>query len=146
MKNKVVQQDNDCWVVVLDRDDQHSFSFWTCSFVLKTYFLSCLFYYYTRGHPLSPYVYWRGNYRYMGCGFRTKRSKVRALTIIGILPGLGGGEGRKFMFCTGSLTRLAIHTDLAGMLNWKLMSTQAAGIKHLFFTWCNGNHQWAAMP
>ncbi len=31
---------------------------------------------------------------------RTQRSKTRAVTLIGILPCLGEGEGRGFMFCT----------------------------------------------
>ncbi len=34
----------------------------------------------------------------------------------------------------------------AEMLNSKLLSKQAAGIKHLYFTLCDGNHQWPARP
>jgi hypothetical protein len=33
-------------------------------------------------------------------GYRTKRAKARAATLIGIYPRLGEGEGRMFMFCT----------------------------------------------
>jgi hypothetical protein len=32
--------------------------------------------------------------------FRTQKTKARVATLIGILPCLGEGEGRGYMFCT----------------------------------------------
>ncbi len=105
------------------------------------------------------------------------------MTLIGILPCLGAGDGQRLMFCilmeayngllyawfqqrcwlvsciamvqeTGRdscfvpgwrLKWLAGGMVSAEMLNCKLLSTQAAGIKHLYFKWCDRNHQWPAM-
>jgi hypothetical protein len=55
--------------------------------------------------------------------------------MIGIFPSLGEGEGRWFMFfyCDGSLKRIAVHSVFTEMLNFKLLSARAAGIKHLTF-------------
>ncbi len=59
--------------------------------------------------------------------------------LIGILLWLGEGEGLGFLFYT------LMEAWLAVMLSFKLLTTQAAGIKLLYFTWCDVNHQWPAM-
>jgi hypothetical protein len=59
-------------------------------------------------------------------GLRKQRSKLRAVTLIGIVPGLGEGKGRGFMFFGFMVS--------AEMLHFKLLSTKAAGIMHLYFT------------
>ncbi len=52
-------------------------------------------------HPLFLIFYWRGTHWVHGVRQnRTQRSKFRAVTLIGILPCLGEGDGRGFMFCT----------------------------------------------
>ncbi len=69
------------------------------------------------------------------------------VTQIGILPMFRWRRGARIhvLYSDGSLKWLAVCMVSAEMLNCKLLSTQAAGIKHLYFTWCDGNHQWPAM-
>jgi hypothetical protein len=67
--------------------------------------------------------------------YKIQRSKLRAVTLIGILPCLGEREGRRFIFLPdGSLIWLAVCMVSAEMLNYNLLSTQAAGIKHLYIS------------
>ncbi len=65
----------------------------------------------------------------MGCD-STQRSMARVVTLIGTLPCLGEGVGG----FDGRLKCLAVRMVIAEMLNCKLLSIQAPGIKHLDFT------------
>jgi len=49
------------------------------------------------------------------------------------------------LYSDRSLKWLAVCMVLAEMLNCKLLSAQAADIKHSYFTWCDGNYEWPAM-
>jgi hypothetical protein len=40
-----------------------------------------------------------------------------------------------FFYCDESLKRLAVHSVFTEVLNCKLLLAQAAGIKHLYFSW-----------
>ncbi len=63
------------------------------------------------------------------------------MTLIGMLPSLDEGDWFRFMFCTVTKAKwLAVCMVSAEMLNCKLLSTRAAGMKALYFTWCGGNH------
>jgi hypothetical protein len=63
------------------------------------------------------------------------RSKARAATLIGIVPCSGEGEeaGIHVLLSDGSFKWHAVCMVSAEMINCKLLSTQAAGIKHLYF-------------
>jgi hypothetical protein len=50
-----------------------------------------------------------------------------------------------FFYSDGGLKWLAVCMVSAEMLNWKLLSTHAAGTKHLNFSWYDGNHQCPAI-
>jgi hypothetical protein len=68
--------------------------------------------------------------------------------MVGIFPNLGEGEGAGIhvLYFDGSLKWLAVCSMVsAEMLICKLLSTQAAGIKHLYFTLCGINHQWPTL-
>jgi hypothetical protein len=70
------------------------------------------------------------------------------VTLIGILPSLGEGEWAAIhvLYSDRSLKWLAAFMVSAEMVNRKLLSTQAAGIKHLYFTlYSDGNQQRPAM-
>jgi hypothetical protein len=67
----------------------------------------------------SRICYWRGNFRWKS------------------IP--------QVLYSDGSLKWLAVCMVSEEMLNFKLLSTQAAGIKYLYFTWCDWNHQRPAM-
>ncbi len=51
------------------------------------------------------------------------------------------GEDLRFVLWL-KLKMFAVCMVSAEMLNCKLLSTQAAGIKYLYFTWCDGNYPW----
>jgi hypothetical protein len=53
--------------------------------------------------------------------------------------------GDYVLYSDGSLKWFVVCMVSAVMLNYKLLSTQAAVIKHLNITLCDGNHQWLAM-
>jgi hypothetical protein len=59
------------------------------------------------------------------------------VTLIGIVPCLGEEEGAGIhvLFSDGSLKWHAVCMVSAEMLNCKLLSAKAAGIKHLYFQW-----------
>ncbi len=66
--------------------------------------------------------------------YKTQRSKLRAVTLTGILL-----CGINVLYSERSLKWLAVCMVSAEMLIAQLqaLSTQAAGIKHLYFTWCD---------
>jgi hypothetical protein len=57
------------------------------------------------------------------------------MTLIGISPSLGEGKGAGIhvLYSDRSLKLLSVCRVSVEMLNCKLLSTQAAGIKHLYF-------------
>jgi hypothetical protein len=62
--------------------------------------------------------------------------------ILNIKPRWRKGAGIHVLYSDRSLKWLAICMVSAEMIKCKLLSAQSAGIKDLYFTWCDGNHQW----
>jgi hypothetical protein len=63
-----------------------------------------------------------------------------------ILDHLVGGEGEHLLYWDGSLKEFVVPMVIAEMLSCKLLSTVAAGSKHLYITCCDENHLSQAMP
>jgi hypothetical protein len=55
-------------------------------------------------------------------------------------------EAEHVVNCNGILKGFAGVTVKAKLLCCKLPSTLAAVVKHFYFTLCDGNHQWQAIP
>ncbi len=85
-----------------------------------------------------------GTLRYKGCDSTKNggQSLEQCPWLIVISPCLG--EGERCFVLWWNLKWLAVCLVWAEMLNCKLLSPQAAGIKHLYFTWCDGNHLMAS--